>query len=498
MATAEVCTAPASGAVSAPRTGRRAAVWRGLGEVVSLDLRSLAVFRIGLGLLLLADLAVRAGDMGAHYTDQGVLPREEMSGSAATSLHLLHGSLWFEACLFGVAALFALALVVGFYSRVASFASCFLLVSLHGRNPLVLDGGDVLLRALLFWGMFLPLGARFSLDALRRGGLGPPPRLASVATAALTLQVCFVYWFSALLKTDPSWRTEGTAIYYALSIDQFATRLGRHLLDYPDLLRALTFATLWMEALGPALLFVPWARGPVRLFAVASFLLFHLVGLNLALELGHFPYVCAVAWLALLPSEFWDRLGRRQGTAERRPASGGGSASTGTPAWVQVVAGFFLVYVFLWNVRTLDFERFETIFPQRLNWIGEGFGLDQMWGMFAPYPLKDDGWYVVVGTREDGREVDLLRGGAPVSWNKPELVSATYQNTRWRKYMVNLWQKEHAAHRARFARYLCREWDARHGEGERLREIEIYYMLEVTLPDYQTAPPQKVLLCQYP
>ena len=39
------------------------------------DLRSLAAFRIGLGLLIIADLAMRSTFIFQHYTDQGVLPR---------------------------------------------------------------------------------------------------------------------------------------------------------------------------------------------------------------------------------------------------------------------------------------------------------------------------------------------------------------------------------------------------------------------------------------
>ncbi|MGA1192190.1 MAG: HTTM domain-containing protein, partial [Bdellovibrionota bacterium] len=40
-----------------------------------LDTRSLALFRIALGLLLLIDLINRAKFLRAHYTDFGVLPR---------------------------------------------------------------------------------------------------------------------------------------------------------------------------------------------------------------------------------------------------------------------------------------------------------------------------------------------------------------------------------------------------------------------------------------
>ncbi|MBI1913520.1 MAG: HTTM domain-containing protein [Planctomycetes bacterium] len=475
--------------------------------LLSLDLRSLAVFRIGLGLLLLSDLSVRASDLVAHYTDAGVLPRADVPASFASSVYLLHGSWWFQVGLFGVAALFALALLVGLHTRLATFVSCFLLVSLHARNPVVLDGGDVLLRLLLFWGIFLPLGACFSLDRARSRGPAPGPRVVSVATAALLFQVCFVYWFSVLLKSDPIWRSEGTALYYALNVDQFVTPLGRRLLDYPDLLRLLTFGTLALEAAGPALLFLPVCSGPVRTLVVFIFVLFHVLGLGLVLELGHFPYSCAVTWLALLPTWFWDRLRHRVRPGRPPPpAAESGAAPTAreaklpvtTPGWMNALAGFFLAYVFLWNVRTLDFDRFQTVFPQRLNWIGEGFGLGQKWDMFAPYPLMEDGWYVVVGTLEDGRQVDLFQGGRPVHWAKPELVSATYKNTRWRKYLTNLWQKDYTAHRLLYARYLCRDWNSRHGGGERVVRVEVYFMLEVTRPNYESPTIRKVLLCEFP
>jgi hypothetical protein len=473
-----------------------AALRRRFVEVFVLDLRSLAVFRIGLGMLLLADLAFRAGDLQAHYTDLGVLPRSAISAPFASSVHLLNGSVWFQAGLFVLAALFALALLVGFFTRLATFASCFLLISLHARNPVVLEGGDVLLRVLLFWSIFLPLGAVFSVDRLRSRVPRSNPRLVSMAAAALILQVCFVYWFAALLKTDASWRTDGTAIYYTLSIDQFSTRLGRSLLAYPELLRLLTFATLWLEALGPVLLFVPFGRGLPRLLVVAAFLIFHLLGLNLTLELGHFPYICAVAWLALLPSRFWDKLTSRMSLFPSNIQQL--SFPVRTPAWMNALAAFFLVYVFLWNVRTVDFQRFHAILPQRLDWIGEGFGLSQMWSLFAPTPMKDAGWYVIVGDLENGRQVDLFREGRPVRWEKPELVSATYKNTRWRKYLLNLWQKSHAAHRMRYADYLCREWNSQHEGGEKLENIEIFFMLEVIRPDRPPDRPQAILICRTP
>src|SRR5690349_14025480 len=43
--------------------------------VLGSDLRSLALLRIGIGLLVIADLIDRARDLTVHYTDFGLLPR---------------------------------------------------------------------------------------------------------------------------------------------------------------------------------------------------------------------------------------------------------------------------------------------------------------------------------------------------------------------------------------------------------------------------------------
>jgi hypothetical protein len=418
---------------------------------------------------------------------------------------MLHGSAWFQGGLFVLAGLFAVALLAGYRTGLATFVSWFLLVSLQARNPLVLHGGDTLLRLLLFWSIFLPLGARGSVDALRRRASQPPAeRVVSGGSAALILQVCFVYWFSVALKWDPVWWRDGTAVYYALSIDLFATPTAHFLLQFPTLLKGMTYGTLVLEAFGPVLLFVPFRHGPVRCAVVVAFVLFHLLGLGLCLELGIFPYVCAVAWLALLPGWFWQRawvvrLGRLAGSSPATPAgTEPRPAVLRAPAALNALALFFLAYVFLWNVRTIDFDTFSRFFPRSVNWVGSLFRVEQMWGLFAPAPMKDDGWFVVQGELADGRTVDLLGDGGPVSWEKPALVSATLQNERWRKYLINLWLKDNAPHRVHYARYLARDWDARHGADAELQDVQIYYMLEMTRPDGAPAAPEKILLWHEP
>ena len=89
----------------------------------ALDVRALAVFRVSLGLIVLADLCVRATDITAFYTDFGVLPRAEhiqaYYGPAAISPYLANGSWLFIACLFVIHAMFAASFTVGFRTRLS-------------------------------------------------------------------------------------------------------------------------------------------------------------------------------------------------------------------------------------------------------------------------------------------------------------------------------------------------------------------------------------------
>ena len=138
-----------------------------LRQVLGLDLRSLALFRMCAALVVLADLALRARDLRAHYTDDGVLPQAYfLVDKTRWSLHLLSGSAYFQAALFVLAAVFALLLLVGYRTRLATFVTWLLLLSLQSRNWMILNSGDVVLRLTLFWSLFLPLGARFSVDSL--------------------------------------------------------------------------------------------------------------------------------------------------------------------------------------------------------------------------------------------------------------------------------------------------------------------------------------------
>src|SRR5262245_43844970 len=117
-----------------------------LAQAFAIDLRSLAAFRIGLGLLLLADLFGRAKTLREHYTGAGAFPRELAAEYGfdvpVFRLFLLSEDARVQAALFAVFALVALLLVLGWRTRLVSVLAFVLLASLVRRNHFVCHTGD--------------------------------------------------------------------------------------------------------------------------------------------------------------------------------------------------------------------------------------------------------------------------------------------------------------------------------------------------------------------
>lgn len=491
---------------------------RALTEVVSVDLRSLAALRIGMALMLLVDLGYVAVDLSVFYSDDGVFPREvlflQFGRQWGPLPHLYAGSADWQGLLLLIHTAASVLLLLGLFTPLATVACWLLTVSLHARQPIVLQGSDLILRMMLFWMMFLPTGERWSLDAWRssRGDDGelaeaPPPRIATVASAAVLLQVAFVYWFSALLKNDPEWHTNGTAVYFALSIDYLTTDWGRTLLAHPEICRFLTFTTFYLELLGPFFAFSPIFNGTLRLATIVAFWGFHLAGLMPAMRLGVFPWVSSASWLVFMPGFVWDAFERwlraplgalaplGPWLAERLPSRRATPEAACRPSRAgSVAAAFFLVYILTWNVIGLWVPYAQGAIPRRLRAIGSSLRIDQYWAMFAPRPLRDDGWFVVVGVLRDGAEVDLLHGGGRVRWEKPNMSVSPFRNFRWRAFMSNLWRENLDATRPYFCDYWCRQWNATHAEERHCELVQLYYLLERTEPDYKPPHKEKVLL----
>ena len=477
-------------------------------QILGIDTRSLAFLRIGLATLVLIDLIVRAGDLRAHYTDFGVLPTWATNYILSYhplhwSVHLFSGSWQWQAFLFAIAGIAAIAMLLGYRTRWATFITWALLASLHVRHPLILNGGDQLLRMLLFWSIFLPLGEQASIDRQRSGEQRGPRIAFSAATAAIMAQFCLMYWVSIFTKTDPQWTQSGWALYYALHIDHISTTFAKWLIHFPTFLQMLTKATFWIEWIGPVVIFLPCYTRLIRLVVIPLFVGFHL-GIALCFHLGCFPWVCILGWAIFLPDTFWNwiaaKTGKRPFSSQLPHKEDGGDSVQQKSDLSPIANGFvtaLIIYVFLFSL--------QVVYPKKMEWfdrnwksVGYMLGLEQRFDLFAPKPTIIDGWMVAVATLEDGRQVDLMQEGRAVDWDKPLHLSARYPNGQWSAYLFFLKEPITAAavHRPYYMAYLKRLWKEKHGTNNKIKNIQLYMMLEITPPFPEEPSVQKILIFQ--
>ena len=486
-------------------------------KTFTLDLRALALLRMGMGALLLIDLYTRATDLEAHYANLGVLPLSALFNYSWNgyffSFHTASGLWQVQAIFFVLAAIFATALMLGFKTRWATILCWAFTLSLQNRNPLILQGGDDLVRMLLFWGIFLPWGAFYSLDS-RKTCVPEKTEYFSAATVAFVLQLFLLYFCTALLKHAPEWRTQGTAIYYALSLDQILLPVGKLIYPYYDLLKFLTFGVYYTELLLPFLLLIPFYNSFFRLVVIGVLASLHF-GISLTLFVGLFYLINLVSLLGLLPPEamnwFEKKIlppaknfcNRALDFCSRWPypfSFRGDLEITCAPHYNKLVVllreslvGLILLYTIWWNLENTP-QKFVP-FPENARWLGSWLRVDQNWGMFSPAVFKDDGWYILEATTRTGKKIDLNHKGARVTYQKPEAVVSLFKNDRWRKYSENYLFVDYAWMRPYYCNYLLRTWNEKNAISNQVKSLEVIYMKEVSLNHYKTRPVKREVLC---
>ena len=306
--------------------------WRSLRVTyLSVDPRSLGVFRVLFGLVLFSDLFRRWAELRFWYTNSGLLPNHTLLWRPPASHSF---SLFFtvstprEAELGFVLCAVAYGMfVLGYRTRVAQVLALRARVSLNSRLAVLENGGDMVMDLLCLLTLVLPLGARFSLDSVlvtmrderspdrdatasQAAARGP---VQSLAVLGLLLQFATIYYFNAAAKSGAAWR-DGSAVHYALHQDKLVTWAGVWMREHlpVEAMHALSWSTLATEWLGFVLIITPVNVRQARLLAVCLMPALHL-GFALGLNLGSFSPAMMSFFPLLLTAEHWAAFERRFG-----------------------------------------------------------------------------------------------------------------------------------------------------------------------------------------
>ncbi|MCR9203754.1 MAG: hypothetical protein NXH75_04190, partial [Halobacteriovoraceae bacterium] len=158
------------------------------------------------------------------------------------------------------------------------------------------------------------------------------------------------------------------------------------------------------------------------------------------------------------------------------------SYSWRNPGKVLTALGlFFFLLAFAFNVD--GYSRGQTYdLKGGLEKLSLLLRLNQKWNMFAPYPARVEGWFVVEGTFVNGKKWDPWRR-KEVDFTRPKNLADEFSSNVWRKVLLRLKNDNKKDYRLYFGKYLCRRWNDGPVKKEyRLQTFDIYFMQEVTPP----------------
>jgi hypothetical protein len=296
------------------------------------DRRTLGFTRLLLGFYLIMDLVRHAPSWMDMYSTQGVLPTHvnlfRPQANGAFSIFNAFSTPGELGVLWALMFVTFVCLFIGYKTKVAQVLSLVFLTGMNGRVLLIENGGYVVQNLLLMWTCFLPLGDRFSLDAMlaslkrrreasaeelndRSDVLTPEEEAPHISVLGLVLmiQLSAIYFFNVLHKTGPAWKN-GTAVHYVLYVDRMVTPIVGQIRDYAPnvLILVLTKMTLAFEATIPVALLSPLGRVWSRRVAIVMINTLH-IGFGTAMVLGPFAWACCVFSTLLFSTDDWEIAG---------------------------------------------------------------------------------------------------------------------------------------------------------------------------------------------
>lgn len=504
-----------------PGTKKEPSSWTAL--YLTADRRVLAVARVAYGLVLVYDLIRRARELRLLYTNAGVLSNHYLlfrpQATPQVSFLMPFSTVAQVSAVFVAIGVLYLFYIFGLFTRVVQVLVLIAITSLNARNLAVEDGGVATMIAFAVWTVFLPLGDRFSIDALRRDAelrnvtLRVRARrqatkpVVSLAVLALTLQIVAIYSLNALHKTGRTW-VNGDAVHLVLWQLRVNTPLAWWLANHePSWFSPLaTRGTVLLEYAIPLLMLYPRLPGP-RIVAIACSFALH-IGIALIMTLGPFSYAMMALVLSRLPPEALEavaervppRLLQRLARLRARLVRGLSQYAWRRDRWRpprrrlpwgklrEGAVGFVLLVSAVELTNANPAIHFKLPQPEWLVDLILYPRMIQRWSMFAPDAPRDDGYGVIDAVTLDGRHIDPFTD-APPDFERLESgpISGTLESV---DYLYTLHFKDNERYRPELVRYLTTEWHKQEGRSpnDRIVEFSLYWVSRKSPPRGSAVP----------
>jgi predicted DCC family thiol-disulfide oxidoreductase YuxK len=233
-----------------------------------------SLLRICIGLLLIYHYLIHYGQRYFLWSGAGINDYSEQYLLSTLSLYNMNSSLIYFDIIYHISIVASVVYLIGYKGRIISVINYVLYYSLYIRMGHISDGGDNLLVICLFFLLFVNCTVYFAPKAelyrasrhqskhTFRAQLGS--LLHNAAVICIVIQLCFVYFISAMYQMMGELWQNGTAIYYISQVNEFSRPILRKIVDdflwltvmasYMSVIIKLGFPfTLWNKRLKPVM-----------------------------------------------------------------------------------------------------------------------------------------------------------------------------------------------------------------------------------------------------
>ncbi len=471
-------------------------------NLYGLDLRSIAFFRIALGLnIILNIIQYRLFNISSFYGPDAIVPIEHIRSYYGENFSLLF-SIENETVIliyFLITLLLAVLYTLGIKSRWLSWPLLLLFAGIVNRNPMAAHGVEFLIEISLFWGIFLPLDNSYSFAPTKHDST---KAFRGLFAWGILFQIGLVYFTSFITKTGDLW-TSGLAVYSLTADLTHGNFLAPILANLPGISKFLTYFSLVIELALPILIFIPIFSRQARMLAGFLIVFLHF-GLASTIYVGPFHFITFCFAILLLPDSFWNKLKIRQDKNFGNLKIGQWLLRNKIPPPMRTVgyriAQVFIVIMMLvifqrnfqkWGVNSFlsdginaspGLENIAQSTPLNFSFVTGVFR--QPWWLFAPNPHKDMGTLVLLGRTQKNETIDIINNqilnvSNDPTYNVPVFDKSIHNNFRNCRFTLSFYARKFLNELPeelykRWTEHEYQRWINAHPD-QPLLELSIYY-----------------------
>ncbi|TGE27421.1 HTTM domain-containing protein [Hymenobacter metallicola] len=278
----------------------------------------LSIYRVILSFLVMKNMIFYYGMadslFGANAIANYSIYQQAMGASFFRYLeypfYLPHASQLFVVLIFVLAFLF----LFGIYQRVVGTVFFAALMILNMRNNFILDGSDNVIQVTLPFLVLAHSYRHFIYDVRLRGLERFQDNkvmsalidvVTSLATRGLMIQVCFIYFFTAVAKMQGTMWLNGTATYYTMRVEEFRQTDWNIPLTSNHYFVVLStyFTVLWELSFA----FLVWFRQTRNIVLLCGVLLH--VGIWVFMRIDNFSWIMIGTYFVFVPDREYQLVG---------------------------------------------------------------------------------------------------------------------------------------------------------------------------------------------